>query len=168
MAKPAPVRTNFYVGVGGLTVGGDMGSRGHWMSASIGSSHDVAPGSTGATAFSWMRSSVAQSGATRTELPGFEARVLHFPTTDDMERTLWNRAASLVKVLRIGLVGYLHSPPPIRFKSEFLSRSSQAVKGDALIHGPRLVAPSVGSEWRIHHLHHIASHINQQVGVLSI
>lgn len=30
-----------------------------------------------------------------------------------------------------------------------------AVQGDALIHGPRLVAQSVGSEWRIHRLHEI-------------
>ena len=30
-----------------------------------------------------------------------------------------------------------------------------AVQGDALNHGPRLVAPSVGSEWRIHRLHEL-------------
>jgi hypothetical protein len=35
-----------------------------------------------------------------------------------------------------------------RINSDFLSRNSLAVKGDALIHGPRLVARSVGSEWR--------------------
>jgi hypothetical protein len=42
--------------------------------------------------------------------------------------------------------------------------SADAIKGDTLIHGPRLVAQSVGSEWRIHRLHEICSQSIQTKG----
>ena len=42
-----------------------------------------------------------------------------------------------------------------------------AAQGDALIHGPRLVAQSVGSEWRIHRLQDLRSQSNQPKGDLT-
>jgi len=52
------------------------------------------------------------------------------------------------KVLRFCQKGRSSSPRLDRISSGFLSGNSLAVKGDALIHGPSLVARPVGSEWR--------------------
>jgi len=54
------------------------------------------------------------------------------------------------KVLRFQLKARSSARRPVRINSGFLHRNSLAVKGDALIHGPHLVAQPVGSEWRIH------------------
>jgi hypothetical protein len=51
-------------------------------------------------------------------------------------------------VLRFWQMRRRNSPRLARTNSGFLSRNSLAAKGDALIHGPRLVAGPVGSEWR--------------------
>ena len=52
------------------------------------------------------------------------------------------------KVLRFWQKGQSSSPQLVRISSGFLSGNSLAAKGDALIHGPCLVARLVGSEWR--------------------
>ena len=52
------------------------------------------------------------------------------------------------KVLRFCRKGRSSSPQLARINSGFLSGKSLAAKGDALIHGPCLVARPVGSEWR--------------------
>jgi hypothetical protein len=52
------------------------------------------------------------------------------------------------KVLRFCEKGRSSSPQLVRISSGFLSGDSLAAKGDTLIHGPHLVAQSVGSEWR--------------------
>ena len=52
------------------------------------------------------------------------------------------------KVLRFCQKGRSSSPQLARINSGFLSGKSLAAKGDALIHGPCLVARPVGSEWR--------------------
>jgi hypothetical protein len=52
------------------------------------------------------------------------------------------------KVLRFWQKGRSSSPLLVRINSGFLSGNSLAVKGDALIHGLRMVARPVGSEWR--------------------
>src|ERR1019366_9762695 len=52
------------------------------------------------------------------------------------------------KVLRFCKKGQSSSTQSARINSDFLSRDLLAVKGDTLIHGPHLVAQSVGSEWR--------------------
>ena len=59
-----------------------------------------------------------------------------------------HRTILIQKVLRFCNKGRSSSPHLIRINSDFLSRNSLAVKGDALIHGPSLVARPVGSEWR--------------------
>jgi hypothetical protein len=51
-------------------------------------------------------------------------------------------------VLRFWQKGRSSSPQLARISSDFLSGNSLAAKGDALIHGPCLVARPVGSEWR--------------------
>jgi len=56
------------------------------------------------------------------------------------------------KLLRFRRKGRSSSPQRARINSGFLSGNSLAAKGDTLIHGPHLVAQSVGSEWRNHHL----------------
>jgi hypothetical protein len=52
------------------------------------------------------------------------------------------------KVLRFCQKGRSSSPQLARINSGFLSGKPLAAKGDALIHGPCLVARPVGSEWR--------------------
>src|ERR1019366_6841899 len=54
-----------------------------------------------------------------------------------------HRTILIQKVLRFYKKGRISSPQLARINSDFLSRNSPAVKGDALIHGPRLVARSV-------------------------
>lgn len=64
---------------------------------------------------------------------------------------LSRRASLFNKVLRIWQKGQRSSPQLVRISSDLPSGSSlavMAVKGDALIHGPSLVARPVGSEWR--------------------
>jgi hypothetical protein len=56
------------------------------------------------------------------------------------------------KVLRILQAGQFNPPHLTRINKDSL-RSALAVKGDVLIHGPNLVALSVGSERRNQHLH---------------
>ena len=61
------------------------------------------------------------------------------------------RTALFDKVLRFWQKGQRSSPQLVRISSDLFSGSSlavMAVKGDALIHGPHLVARPVGSEWR--------------------
>lgn len=60
-----------------------------------------------------------------------------------------NRSAFLYqKVLRFWMAGIRFSPRLTRINSDLPLGSSLAVRGDALIHGPSLVARPVGSEWR--------------------
>ena len=59
-----------------------------------------------------------------------------------------HRIFLIQKVLRFCKKGRSSSPQPSRISSDFLSGNLLAVKGDALIHGPSLVARPVGSEWR--------------------
>jgi hypothetical protein len=56
------------------------------------------------------------------------------------------------KVLRFLQAGQFTPSRLFRINGGFSSGNSLAVKGDVLIHGPHLVAQSVGSEWRNHHL----------------
>jgi hypothetical protein len=63
-----------------------------------------------------------------------------------------HRIFLIQKVLRFWQKGRSSSPRLARINSGFLSGNSLAAKGDTLIHGPHLVAQSVGSEWRNHHL----------------
>jgi hypothetical protein len=63
-----------------------------------------------------------------------------------------NRRAFLHnKVLRFWQKGQRSLPQLVRISSGLLFGSSLAAKGDALIHGPTLVARPVGSEWRTRH-----------------
>jgi hypothetical protein len=62
------------------------------------------------------------------------------------------------KVLRFWHKGQRSSPQPARINSGFHFGNLLVAKGDTLIHGPRLVAQSVGSEWRNHHLHQVIIH----------
>ena len=57
------------------------------------------------------------------------------------------------KVLRFLQAGHFNPSRRFRFSRDFPIGNSLAVKGDVLIHGPYLVAQSVGSEWRNHRLH---------------
>jgi hypothetical protein len=68
------------------------------------------------------------------------------------------------KVLRFCKKGQSSSTQSARINSDFLSRNSLAVKGDALIHGPRLVARSVGSEWRTRRPYQMDNQTNQETG----
>jgi hypothetical protein len=58
------------------------------------------------------------------------------------------------KMLRISPAGQF-IPSRLARINRNVSRRSLAVNGDALIHGPNLVAWSVVSERRIHHLHQV-------------
>jgi hypothetical protein len=62
-----------------------------------------------------------------------------------------HRIFLIQKVLRFWQKGRSSSPQLARINSGFRSGNSLAAKGDTLIHGPRLVAQSVGSERRNHH-----------------
>ena len=68
------------------------------------------------------------------------------------------------KVLRFCKKGRSSSPQLTRINSDFLSRNSLAVKGDALIHGPSLVARSVGSEWRTRRPYQLDIQTNYETG----
>jgi hypothetical protein len=59
-----------------------------------------------------------------------------------------HRKFLIQKLLRFCQKWRSSSPQSTRISSGFLSGNSLAVKGDALIHGPSLVARPVGSEWR--------------------
>jgi hypothetical protein len=59
----------------------------------------------------------------------------------------------IYKVLRFSQAGHFDPSRLFRINRDLPNRSSLAAKGDVLIHGPHLVAQSVGSEWRNHHLH---------------
>ena len=52
------------------------------------------------------------------------------------------------KVLRNWSRGSSNRVAPVRTSNEDDVQSSLAVRGDAVIHGPNMVAQSVGSEWR--------------------
>ena len=56
----------------------------------------------------------------------------------------------ILKMLRFSQAGHFNPSRLFRISSGFLSGNSLAAKGDTLIHGPHLVAQSVGSEWRTH------------------
>jgi hypothetical protein len=56
------------------------------------------------------------------------------------------------KVLRFWQVGLSNPPHLVRIKQGIDFMNSLAVKGDALIHGPNLVAWPMGSERRNHRL----------------
>ena len=66
-----------------------------------------------------------------------------------------HRKIRIQKVLRFRLKGLRSQPRPVRINSDFQFGNLLAAKGDTLIHGPHLVAQSVGSEWRNQHLHHL-------------
>jgi len=63
-------------------------------------------------------------------------------------QSLSRRAVLFNKVLRFRRKGHCSSPRSVRISSGLPFGSLLAVKGDALIHGPHLVARPVGSEWR--------------------
>jgi hypothetical protein len=65
------------------------------------------------------------------------------------------------KVLRFRRKGHCSSPQLACISSGFLSGNSLVVKGDALIHGPRLVARPVGSEWRTRRPYEMDIQFNQ-------
>jgi hypothetical protein len=65
------------------------------------------------------------------------------------------------KVLRFWQVGQYSPPHLVRIKREARFGGSLAANGDALIHGPNLVAWPVGSEWRNHRLHRAVIQTNQ-------
>ena len=77
--------------------------------------------------------------------------------------SLNHRAFLFNKVLRFWQKGQRSSPRLVRISSGLLVGSSLAAKGDALIHGPTLVARPVGSEWRNHHLHLVIVQSNQSI-----
>lgn len=52
------------------------------------------------------------------------------------------------KVLRLSHTGYGDVPRREHFNGGLFSELSLAVRGEALIHGPSLVARPVGSQWR--------------------
>jgi len=64
------------------------------------------------------------------------------------------------KVLRFWQKGQCSSPQPVRISSGFPSGNSLAARGDALIHGPTLVARPVGSEWRTRHPYQVIIQTN--------
>ena len=68
------------------------------------------------------------------------------------------------KVLRFCKKGRTSSPQLTRISSGFLSGNLLAVKGDALIRGPRLVARSVGSEWRTRRPYQMDIQTNKETG----
>jgi hypothetical protein len=67
---------------------------------------------------------------------------------------------SIHKVLRFSQAGHFIPSRLFRINRGFSKGNSLAVKGDVLIHGPYLVAQSVGSEWRNHRLHQITIQTN--------
>lgn len=71
-----------------------------------------------------------------------------------------HRKFLIQELLRFCQKGRSSSPQSTRISSGFLSGNLLAIKGDALIHGPSLVARPVGSEWRIHRLFHRVHPIN--------
>ncbi len=64
------------------------------------------------------------------------------------------------RVLRAAQARHQGSPYVGRINRDIQVRSSLVVKGDALIHGLCLVAWPVGSERRIHRLHHVITSTN--------
>jgi hypothetical protein len=68
------------------------------------------------------------------------------------------------KVLRFCKKGRSSSPQLARINSGFLFGNSLAAKGDTLIHGPHLVAQSVGSEWRTQRPYQMDNQTNQETG----
>jgi hypothetical protein len=72
-----------------------------------------------------------------------------------------HRKFLIQKVLRFWQKGRSSSPRLARISSDFLFGNSLAVKGGALIHGPCLVARSVGSEWRTRLPYQIDIQFNQ-------
>ena len=64
------------------------------------------------------------------------------------------------KVLRFLLAGHFNPSRLCRINRDFSKGNSLAVNGDVLIHGPHLVAQSVGSEWRNHYLLQITIQTN--------
>ncbi len=68
------------------------------------------------------------------------------------------------EVLRLWNDGCSSSPLPVRISRDFPLGNPLAVKGDALIHGPSLVARSVGSEWRTRRPHDKNIQTNQLTG----
>jgi hypothetical protein len=94
-------------------------------------------------------------GAIRPSLSNSEASLGHVSALSPSARSMrrGNDApghSSILnqKVLRSLQLARRGSLQLSRISSDFLSGISLAVKGDALIHGPRLVARPVGSEWR--------------------
>jgi hypothetical protein len=67
---------------------------------------------------------------------------------------------SIYKVLRFLKAGHFYPSRLFRINGDFHFWNSSAVNGDVLIHGPHLVAQSVGSEWRNHHLLQITIQTN--------
>jgi hypothetical protein len=67
---------------------------------------------------------------------------------------------SIYKVLRFSQAGHFIPSRLFRINRDLPNRSSLAVNGEVLIHGPNLVAQSVGSEWRNHHLYQITIQTN--------
>ena len=71
----------------------------------------------------------------------------------DHRQTLSNHLVQILKVLRFWQAGRSTPPRLLRINRDLPAGSTLAVKGEALNHGLHLVAWSVGSERRNHHLH---------------
>ena len=70
------------------------------------------------------------------------------------------RVSPIYKVLWFWRTGYCNSFDQTRISRDLPFGSSLAVKGDALIHGPCLVARPVRSEWRNHRPYRVSSQPN--------
>jgi len=110
-----------------------------------------------------IRDSITSSGplfvriptSLRQPLSNFETSLRHAPVLSGSVKemrvgddALDHQEFLIQKVLRFCQKGRSSSSQMTRISSGFLSGNSLAVKGDALIHGPSLVARPVGSEWR--------------------
>jgi hypothetical protein len=69
--------------------------------------------------------------------------------------TTFAEVSPIYKVLRFVQAGQITPSRLFRINRDYPVGNSLAVNGDVLIHGPRLVAQPVGSEWRNHHLHQV-------------
>jgi hypothetical protein len=75
-----------------------------------------------------------------------------------------NPDVSTFKVLRFSQAGHFNPSRLFRINGNLHNWNFPAVKGDVLIHGPHMVAQSVGSEWRNHHPYQETIHPNQPKG----
>ena len=161
MANPTPVSTKHRNSDGGVTLGGVVGSSGVRTSDRNRSTHGALGHLVGVkdapspNVFAPAQLAVEHAHRQRVGFQGSLSQAMV-----KVNRPLRRRADVLDKVLRNGGAGFFQPVRQLRINGEFPYGSSSAVKGDAVIHGPRLVAQPVGSEWRIHRLHQTGSQSN--------